>query len=91
MNARKEAVLAALRNVRATDEIVEEARRALELNFPEQTYNVAVWSLGVATNILIVGAVLSLLLERGSSDAVWTAVGAGVGGLAGVFAANSGR
>jgi len=89
MSTRKDNVLADLAKAGATEAMIEKARESLNANYPPKTYTVAVWFLGSATIILIVGAVASVLLGKEASDALWTAVGAGLGGLAGIFTGKS--
>jgi hypothetical protein len=89
MSTRKEHVLADLRAAGATHAVIEQAIDSLNANYPPKTYTVAVWFLGSATIILIAGAVASVLLGKETSDALWTAVGAGLGGLAGIFTGKS--
>lgn len=91
MSKRKEAVIDDLRAAGANASGIEAARKSLDKHFTEKTYLLAVKYLGVATIILIVGAVASLLLKIPTSEALWTAVGAGLGGLAGIFTAKSGE
>ena len=52
---------------------------------PEPTYNKAVIFLGAATLIVAVGGILLAALNKTVPDALWTALGAGIGGLAGIF------
>ena len=46
--------------------------------------------LGIATILLILGALGSSLLGKPTSDALWDSVGAGRGALAGIFTRKSG-
>jgi Trk-type K+ transport system membrane component len=52
---------------------------------PEKTYDKAVIFLGFATLIVAVGGILLAALNKTVPDALWTALGAGIGGLAGIF------
>ena len=70
-------------------DIVEAVRTSIEENMPKKTYTLAVKFLGWATLLLIAGAVASLLMNKAASEALWTAVGAGLGGLAGIFTGKS--
>lgn len=60
----------------------EDAIKNLKLS-PE-TYDTAVWFLGIATVILAIGSMVLVGLDK-ASEAVWGALGAGIGGLAGIF------
>ena len=52
---------------------------------PEKTYDKAVIFLGFATLIVAVGGILLAAIDKTAPDALWTALGAGIGGLAGIF------
>jgi len=52
---------------------------------PEKTYDKAVIFLGFATLIVALGGILLASLDKTVPDALWTALGAGIGGLAGIF------
>jgi hypothetical protein len=52
---------------------------------PEPTYSKAVIFLGAATLIVAVGGILLAAIDKTVPDALWTALGAGIGGLAGIF------
>jgi len=41
--------------------------------------------LGFATLIVAVGGILLAAINKEAPDALWTALGAGIGGLAGIF------
>lgn len=53
-------------------------------NLPDKTYNAAVIFLGIATVSMVIGAVVLAAIDK-SVDALWGALGAGIGGLAGIF------
>lgn len=53
----------------------------LKTSLPTRAYVWAVVFLGAATYVLALGAILL----RATPDALWTAVGAGLGGLTGIF------
>lgn len=91
MSKRSDAVIEDIIDAKATPEVIEAALKSLQRNFSERTYYAAVNFLGVATIILVGGAVASLLLVKPTSEAFWTAVGAGLGALAGIFTAKSGE
>lgn len=59
--------------------------RAIANNVPPKTYVVAAYFLGAITAALVLGALVLAGIDR-STDAIWVAVGAGIGGLAGIFA-----
>lgn len=52
---------------------------------PENTYDKAVIFLGAATLVVAVGGILLAAIGKTVPDALWTALGAGIGGLAGIF------
>ena len=54
---------------------------------PEQVYIKAVNFLGYVTGVLVLGAVLLLCIKINVTEALWGAIGAGIGGLAGVVTA----
>ena len=85
------AVLEDLKDARVDHAVVDQVRESLERNIPDRVYTASVWLLGIATISLTVGAIVLLALGRQTPDALWAALGAGLGGLAGVFAGkNSG-
>ncbi len=59
------------------------------LNLPDRTYNTAILFLGAVTLLLALGAILLPLFGVTVADALWGALGAGIGGLAGIFMAKS--
>lgn len=76
----------ALKNDFSQDQLAK-VRTAIVSNLPPKTYNLAVVFLGLATLVLTIGSVVLLFAEREVADALWGAVGAGIGGLAGIFMA----
>lgn len=62
-----------------------EAEGTISANLPPGTYNRAVIFLGWATVILTLGSILLAGLEKEVPEALWGALGAGIGGLAGIF------
>ena len=54
-------------------------------SLPEKTYDKAVIFLGYVTLLVAVGGILLAALNKTVPDALWTALGAGIGGLAGIF------
>jgi len=89
MSTLSEKVTADLQAAGATPDLVKAARMSIEQNMPKITYTLAVKFLGWATLLLIAGAITSLLIHKSASEALWTAVGAGLGGLAGIFTGKS--
>jgi hypothetical protein len=85
----KEAVKADLRAAGAPQQVIDKAGESIEKNFPRKTYELAVWFLGIATLILILGAVGAMLLGKATSEALWVAIGTGIGALAGIFTGKS--
>ena len=68
---------------KVTDQEIEKAAEAVAA-LPSKTYNLAVVFLGLVTVILAAGAIY---LGDGVNEALWGALGAGIGGLAGIFMA----
>lgn len=68
------------------DAQIAKVATAIAENFPPRTYIVAVWFLGGITVILVLGALYYLSAGQ-STEAIWVAVGAGIGALAGIFSA----
>jgi hypothetical protein len=58
-------------------------------NMPEKTIHTAVLFLGIATLILAVGSVGLAIFGKPIPEALWTVLGACVGGLAGVYMGKS--
>ncbi len=85
MSKQQDAVLRDLDAAGATTEVIETARASLGKNFPEKVYSLAVVYLGIATILLVLGAVVLLWLGKEAPDGLWVAVGAGIGALAGIF------
>ncbi|MBM3305694.1 MAG: hypothetical protein FJY79_07120 [Candidatus Aminicenantes bacterium] len=54
-------------------------------NMPEKTIHTAVLFLGIATLILAVGSVGLAIFGKPIPEALWTVLGACVGGLAGIY------
>ena len=90
MSKQQEAVLRDLEAAGATTDVIATARVSLGKNFPEKAYNLAVVYLGLATILLVLGAVVLLWVEKAAPDGLWVALGAGIGGLAGIFTSRSG-
>jgi len=65
------------------DKIINAIKTVPEI--PGITYNKAVIFLGFATLIVALGGILLAALDKTPPDALWTALGAGIGGLAGIF------
>jgi hypothetical protein len=58
---------------------------AIRSILPGPVYNKAVVFLGWATVVLALGSILLAGVEREVPEALWGALGAGIGGLAGIF------
>ncbi len=78
MSKRQQAVLRDIEAAGATTDVIEKARVSLGKNFPAKVYNLAVVYLGLATILLVLGAVLLLWLGKEAPD-----------GLAGIFTGRS--
>jgi len=68
----------------------EEAKKVAEQIasvIPPKVYLYAVMFLGAATMILAIGSIV-LASCNGVPEALWAALGAGLGGLAGIFSGN---
>ncbi|NLN31241.1 MAG: hypothetical protein GX158_08450 [Bacteroidales bacterium] len=52
---------------------------------PEKTYDKAVVFLGIATLIVALGGIILAAMGKAVPNALWTALGEGVGGLSGSF------
>lgn len=70
-----------LENDGFTETQVHRVTSILRSSHRPRTYVWAVVFLGAATYVLALGAILL----RATPDALWTAVGAGLGGLTGIF------
>ena len=67
------------------DDRLDAASQAVAATLPPKTYNTAMFFLGAVTLLLAVGAVLLPAYDKIVADALWGALGAGIGGLAGIF------
>jgi flavorubredoxin len=63
---------------------IEKVKNTLE-NMKPETIDKAVLFLGWATLILALGSIVLAVLGKTVADALWGALGAGIGGLAGIF------
>jgi hypothetical protein len=90
MGRRTDAVVEDLKAVTADGVVIKTVQESLKRNFPPKVYIHAVWFLGLATLVLVTGAVACLLKQKEMSEAMWTAIGAGIGALAGIFTAQNG-
>jgi hypothetical protein len=68
-------------------DIEQKVRSAIAANLPSKTYNMAVVFLGLVTLVLALGSIGLAGLGRSVPEALWGALGAGIGGLAGIFMA----
>ncbi len=71
----------------STPEQITAFQKAYYDNMPEEVYIKAVNFLGYVTGVLVLGAVLLLCIKINVTEALWGAIGAGIGGLAGVVTA----
>jgi len=76
-----ESIMTSLQEDGLTDAQVQRIASRLQSRPRRRIYIWAVVFLGAATYVLALGAVLL----RATPDALWTAVGAGLGGLTGIF------
>lgn len=74
-----------LQNHNFGDDQIAIVAKAISDNFPPRVYFIAVWFIGVITLSMALGAV-ALLFKGISDEAVWVAIGVGLGALAGIFA-----
>lgn len=81
-----EEIVSALQNDGFTEAQVQRVASILQAAPRPRVYVWAVVFLGAATYVLALGAILL----RATPDALWTAVGAGLGGLAGIFMGRGG-
>jgi len=82
----KEAVVkAASPDTTLSPEQEREIENAIAINLPPEAYKKAVIFLGSATLVLALGSILLAGLGQEVSEALWGALGAGIGGLAGIF------
>jgi len=78
-------VCEALRQKGFNDKQTEEVKQAIQANLPPETYNKAMLFLGWVTVVLAVGSIIFIGLGREVPEALWAVLGAGIGGLAGIF------
>lgn len=77
-----------LRAANFTQDQVDTVTDAIhQANVEPGTYNTAVVFLGLITIALAVGSVVLAALQRDVAEGLWGALGAGIGGLAGIFMA----
>lgn len=86
--AKLDMVVQALASEGFNEEQTQKVEAAIAASLPEKTYNMAVVYLGVVTVALVLGSILLGGLEKEVPEALWGALGAGIGGLAGVFMGN---
>lgn len=79
-------ILASLQSDGFSQSQVQRVASLLEASPRPRVYIWAVVFLGAATYVLALGAILL----RATPDALWTAVGAGLGGLTGIFMGRGG-
>jgi hypothetical protein len=81
-----EEIMVSLQNDGFTEAQVQRVAALLRATPRPKVYLWAVVFLGAATYVLALGAILL----RATPDALWTAVGAGLGGLTGIFMGKQG-
>ena len=86
MQTRIEKLDTELRAVGLSDKELVAVHEWVEKTFPPRVYRTAVRFLGWVTVLLAAGAVALLAFDYASPEALWALVGAGIGGLAGIFA-----
>lgn len=82
-----EKVKAAMKTQGVPDQYLDAAGVAVAQSLPPKTYTTAVLFLGLVTLLLAVGAIGLAAYGKPVADALWGALGAGIGGLAGIFMA----
>lgn len=78
-------VCEALRQKGFNDKQTEEIKEAIQANLPPEAYNKAVLFIGWVTVLLAAGSIVFVSLGREVPEALWAVLGAGIGGLAGIF------
>lgn len=68
-----------------TSDQVKAVKDAIEANTTSEPQNKAVIFLGWATLALVVGGILLAYIGKTVPDPLWTVLGTGFGGLAGIF------
>ncbi len=66
-------------------EQVAAVKDSIQSNLPAKTYNTAVLFLGLITIVSAIGSILLPAIGASVPEALWSALGAGIGGLAGIF------
>jgi hypothetical protein len=64
---------------------IQKVKSTIIANIPPQTLDKAVLFLGLATIVLAGGSIILAGLGKSVPEALWSALGAGIGGLAGIF------
>ena len=67
------------------DEQSQKIEKVIKSYIPPEAFNQAVLFLGWVTVVLAVGSILLASLDKSLPEALWGALGAGIGGLAGIF------
>ncbi len=80
-------VRSALKEAGVPEAQIEPASQAVVAHLPSKTYNTAILFLGAVTLLLALGAIGLPAFNKVVADALWGALGAGIGGLAGIFMA----
>ena len=74
-----------LRNEGLDDDVAQKAMEVFKANLPPPVYKSAIHYLGSATILLVFGSIAMYIYKGALPDAIWGAIGAGIGGLAGLF------
>ncbi len=77
-------ITAVLREAGLDEGGISKVKSALK-ELPPKAYNNAVFFLGCATLVITLGGIFLIAFDKSVPDALWTALGAGFGGLAGIF------
>jgi hypothetical protein len=79
-----ERITAILKEAGLDDGKIDMVKGAIK-SLPPKAYNNAVFFLGCATLVITLGGVFLIAYNKTVPDGLWTALGAGIGGLAGIF------
>jgi len=74
-----------LRQKGLADADIQKVKDTIASKLPPWTLNLAVIFLGLAALVLAAGAIALVALDKTAPEALWTALGAAIGGLAGIF------
>jgi hypothetical protein len=68
-----------------TQEQIQKVKNTILVNLKPETYDKAVIFLGWVTLALALGSILLVSIGKSVPEALWGTLGAGIGGLAGIF------